>query len=98
VTGRFIHIPILRREDSRKEHKWCYGLGCEYDKSGRVTKLTDVSGKTIEYTYDILGRLTNVINEGRKTAQYEYNPDNTISRILYGSGVFANMTMTWIKR
>jgi len=62
-----------------------------------VTKLTDVSGKTIEYTYDILGRLTNVINEGRKTAQYEYNPDNTISRILYGSGVLQNMTMTWIK-
>jgi len=54
-----------------------------------VSKVTDISGTPVEYTYDVLGRLTAVTNGGKISAKYEYNIDNTIAQVLYGSGVCA---------
>ncbi len=57
----------------------------EYNKDGKVTKMTDETGTT-ENTYDKLDRLTEYKNGAGKTVKYEYDLANLPTKITYPNG------------
>ncbi len=60
-------------------------LAYQYNKEGKITGITDKTGKTASYTYDQAGRLTQVYDEGMLIAAYSYNPNDTTSSVTYGN-------------
>jgi RHS repeat-associated protein len=57
----------------------------EYNKDGKVKKMTDETGTT-ENTWDKLDRLTKYKNGAGKTVEYEYNLANLPTKITYPNG------------
>ena len=67
-------------------------LTYHYTKGGKVAGITDISGKTTEYTYDLNGNLTQVMEAGKVLVTYEYDEISRIRKIIFANGVTTEYT------
>lgn len=59
----------------------------EYDRAGRKTARTDLTGKRTEYRYNPKGMLEQVEENGNTLAAYAYNPDGTLHSLRIGGSI-----------
>ncbi|MCI0485341.1 MAG: hypothetical protein L0229_01955 [Blastocatellia bacterium] len=59
----------------------------DYDREGRLVKLTASQGCEIEYQYDEDGRIIAVKDLEGRLSSFIYGPDGTLTEIRYGNGV-----------
>jgi RHS repeat-associated protein len=85
------HATEYTYDESNRLKKVKYSSGkpsevtYEYNKDGKVTKMTDETGTT-ESTYDKLDRLTEYKSGAGKTIKYEYDLANLPTKITYPNG------------
>ncbi len=85
------HIVTYTYDESNRLKTIKYSTGkpsevtYEYNKDGKVTKMKDETGTTIN-TYDNLDRLTEAENGAKKVIKYEYDLDNEPIKITYPNG------------
>ncbi|MFZ5968694.1 MAG: RHS repeat-associated core domain-containing protein [Bacillota bacterium] len=59
------------------------GTTYHYDSLGRVLKMTDALGYSMNYEYDVLDNLTKKIDARNNATIYTYNPDKTLAKVTY---------------
>lgn len=58
----------------------------DYDKSDRVTTVTDATGRQVSYDYDAAGRMEKVKENGNVQATYSYFVNGLIEKATYANG------------
>ena len=52
----------------------------EYNRNGRVTRITDALGNSVSFVYDALGRIIEEIDQGGNRRRFEYNANGQVIR------------------
>lgn len=89
VAGGFCYTYDYR-PDGKLLRKWSSGkqvISCAYYKNGDLKSLTDVSGKTLYYSYDENGYLSTLKDEeGKLLTEYQYTAGGRLKEIHTARG------------
>jgi len=90
VTGllqaRDANFNTLTFTNGAITHSSGAAITIEHDSDGRVTKITDLAGKDIEYTYDLNGDLVAVKNQIGEQTSYSYQAGHYLKTITLNDG------------
>ena len=90
VAGGFCYTYEYRPDGKlvRKSSSGRTLVSCTYQADKKLKSLTDVSGKTVYYSYDTLGHLEQICDEeGTEIARYSHTAGGKLKEILHGNGM-----------
>lgn len=90
IAGGFCYTYEYRPDGKlvRKSSSGRTLISCTYHVDKKLKSLTDVSGKTVYYSYDTLGHLARICDEeGTEIARYSHTAGGKLKEILHGNGM-----------
>lgn len=90
VAGGFCYTYVYRPDGKllKKSSSGRTLISCTYFADGSLGSLTDISGKTVYYSYDWRGKLLGIkAEDGTEIARYSHTPSGKLKEIRHGNGM-----------